>query len=115
LTIQEIINILEADLFCGEDILNKDILSACGSDLMSDVLAFVKDHTILLTGLTNPHVIRTAEMMDIAAIVFVRGKRPSEEIIQMAADRNIAVLMTRHSLFVACGLLYQSGLRGEVL
>lgn len=115
MTIIEIMDILDAELLCGQEIIDKEILCACGSDLMSDVLAFVKDYTILLTGLTNPQVIRTAEMMDIPAIVFVRGKRPAEEVIKMAADRKMAVLMTKYKMFTACGLLYQSGLRGDVI
>jgi len=115
LTILEIMEILDAELLCGQEIIDKEILYACGSDLMSDVLAFVKDHTVLLTGLTNPQVVRTAEMMDISAIVFVRGKRPADEVIQMAAERKMAVLLTKYTMFTACGLLYQGGLRGDVI
>jgi len=94
--------------------LQEEILSACGSDLMSDVLAFVKEKTVLLTGLTNPHVVRTAEMLDVSAIVFVRGKKPTEDILRMAIDRKIAILTTSHTLYVACGILYQNGLPGGV-
>ena len=73
--------------------------------MMSDVLAFVKDQTVLVTGLTNPHVIRTAEMLDVSCIVFCRGKKPDEEMLEMARERDIVVLSTRHTMYVACGLL----------
>lgn len=108
--IKELTILLEAQFLCGEN-LDKEVLSACGSDLMSDVLTFVNEQTVLLTGLTNTQVIRTAEMVDIPVIVFVRGKMPSEDVIQMAAERNIALLMTRYTMFEACGLLYQSGIK----
>lgn len=87
-----------------------EIMSACGSDLMSDVLAFVKEQGILLTGLVNPQVIRTAEMMDIRAIVFVRGKNPDEDMIKLAEERDIVLMSTEVPMFVACGILYSNGL-----
>lgn len=105
--------LLDAHLIVGEDLLDHEVLSACGSDLMSDVLAFVKEQTVLLTGLNNPQVIRTAEMLDVSAIVFVRGKTPTPDIIQMAVERDIVLLSTDNTLFEACGKLYQGGLRGE--
>jgi len=111
LTVFDIIKVLDAEMLYEGD--NKEIFTICGSDLMSDVLAFVKDHTALLTGLTNPQVIRTAEMIDISVIIFVRGKRPSDEIIQMAQERNITIMLTDHTMFNACGLLYVAGFRGE--
>ena len=87
-----------------------EIMSACGSDLMSDVLAFVKDQGVLLTGLVNLQVIRTAEMMDIKAIVFVRGKEPDNDMIKLAEARDIVLMSTELPMFVACGLLYSNGL-----
>jgi len=81
---------------------------------MSDVLAFVKEKTVLFTGLTNPHVFRTAEMLDVTAIVFVRGKRPTDDILRMAVERKIAILTTNHTLYVACAILYQHGIPGGV-
>lgn len=92
---------------------NIDIHNACGSDLMSDVLAFVKDQSLLLTGLINPQVVRTAEMMDIVAICFVRGKTPPDNIIELAEKTGIAVLTTELPMFVACGRLYKEGLEGK--
>ncbi len=105
-------NVLTAKVLYGDEMLDREILSACGSDLMSDVLAFVKEQTMLLTGLTNPHVIRTAELLDVSAIVFVRGKYPTQDIIDMAIERGIVLLTTKDTLFTACGKLYEAGLRG---
>jgi len=79
---------------------------------MSDVLAYVKGKTLLLTGLTNQQVVRTAEMADLSAIVFVRGKRPDEEIVQLAVENEIVLLSTRDSMYTASGKLYSNGLQG---
>ncbi len=96
----------------AEDLLNKDIHTACGCDLMSDVLAFVKDQSLLLTGLINAQVIRTAEMMDIVAVCFVRGKLPAEDVIELANEKGITILSTELPLYISCGKLYSEGLRG---
>ena len=95
--------------------LAREVHTACGSDMMSDVLAFVKDQSVLITGLCNPQVIRTAEMMDIVCLVFVRGKVPDENMIQLADQRDIAMLSTQLPMFSACGVLYTAGLRGGAL
>lgn len=108
----EIKEILDAEVLVGQEFLDKEVTSAFGSDLMSDVLAFVNESTVLLTGLTNPQVIRTAEMVDLFAIVFVRGKRPSEDILEMARKNNITILMTEDILYTACGKLFSRGLKG---
>lgn len=109
--VNDIIRILEADVILEGD-LEAEVKTACGSDMMSDVLAFVKDQSVLLTGLVNPQVVRTADMMDMVCIVFVRGKMPDKTIIDLAKARNITLLKTRLRMFTACGLLYSSGLRG---
>jgi predicted transcriptional regulator len=112
-TIREL---LKANVLTGEDeqaLSNIDIKSACGSDLMSDVLAFAKDQGLLLTGLVNNQVIRTAEMMDFKAVCFVRGKTPDEGIIKLATMLGMPVLQTDYSLFTACGRLYDKGLMRE--
>ena len=108
--ISDIIRILEADVLTGDSMLEHEIDTACGADLMSDVLAFAKERAALLTGLLNPQVIRTADMMDSRCVVFVRGKIPDEAIIELARDRDIAVLATKYCMFSACGKLYSSGL-----
>ena len=110
--ISEIAALLDARVYCGEDMMDREVHSGCGCDLMSDVLAYVKDQAVLLTGLNNPQVVRTAEMMDMVCIVFVRGKQPQEQIVEMAAQRGMAVLSTHLPMFSACGILYQHGLRG---
>ncbi len=98
----------------GEERLSEiDIQTACGSDLMSDVLAFVKDQGLLITGLINPQVVRTAEMMDIYAICFVRGKIPDDSIVALARGLGMPLLQTDLSLFVSCGMLYKGGLMCE--
>ena len=109
----QIKELLSAKVICGEDMLDRHVYSACGSDMMSDVLAYVKDQSVLLTGLVNSQVIRTAEMMDMVCIVFVRSKMPSEEMIELAKDSGIALLATDKRLYEACGKLYEGGLRGN--
>ena len=104
--------LLDAEVLCGQEYMDREVNSACGSDMMSDVLAYVKDQAVLVTGLNNPQVVRTADMMDMICIVFVRGKKPDGAILQLAVDRGIAVLATKLPMFAACGLLYEKGLRG---
>ena len=106
-------DLLDAEVLCGEDNLDHDVFTACGSDMMSDVLAYVKDQAVLLTGLMNPQVIRTAEMMDMVCIVFVRAKKPSEAMVEMAADSGIIVMSTEKRMYEACGMLYSNGLVGK--
>ncbi|MDR3130347.1 MAG: hypothetical protein LBU18_02245 [Treponema sp.] len=109
--VTEAINILEGQFFCGNDKADLVVTSACGADLMSDVMAFVKDRVLLLTGLVNPQVIRTAELLDIHCIIFVRGKSPSRDMIDMAEESNIILGGTRLPMFLACGKLYEAGLK----
>ncbi len=106
-------DLLEAEVVCGEESLDREVYSACGSDMMSDVLAYVKDQAVLLTGLVNAQVIRTAEMMDMVCIVFVRSKKPTEEMIELAKESSIVLLSTEHRMYNACGKLYQNGLVGK--
>ena len=88
MTVRDIQKILRADLLCEGDHLDAQVHTACGSDMMSDVLAYVKDQSVLLTGLVNAQVVRTAEMMDMLCIVFIRGKRPDDAIPSGAAARH---------------------------
>lgn len=111
--ISTIRDLLDAKIVCGEDMIDDDVFSACGSDMMSDVLAYVKDQAVLLTGLVNSQVIRTAEMMDMVCIVFVRSKQPTAEMIQLAKDHGMAVMTTDMRLYEACGKLYVNGLIGN--
>ena len=106
-TIKEL---LKAEVVCGEDQLDNEVYSACGSDMMSDVLAYVKDQAVLLTGLVNTQVVRTAEMMDMVCIVFVCSKSPTAEMIELAKDHGIVLLKTTKRMYEACGKLYAGGL-----
>ena len=112
MTIRDAMNAAHARVLVGEDRLDAPVDTACGSDLMSDVLAFVKEKTVLITGLINPHVVRTSEMLDITCIVFSRGKMPSEEILEMAEEVGIAVISSPLTTYTACGELYLHGLPG---
>ncbi|MDD4699393.1 MAG: DRTGG domain-containing protein [Oscillospiraceae bacterium] len=113
MTVKDVKEILKAEIICGEENLDTEVRTACGADMMSDVLAFVKDQSVLLTGLVNPQVVRTAEMMDMHCIVFVRGKVPDESVISLAKERGeIVLLKTPYRMFTACGLLFSNGLRG---
>ena len=109
-TIREL---LHADVLVGEERMGDHVYSACGSDMMSDVLAYVKDQAVLLTGLVNPQSIRTAEMMDIVCIVLVRGKEPTPAMIELATERHLPLLGTQKRMFSACGILYSAGLLQE--
>lgn len=111
--IETIQKLLDAQVLCGSENLQTDIHTACGSDMMSDVLAYVKDQAVLLTGLVNAQVIRTAEMMDMKCIVFVRSKRPSQDMLELAAESGMAVLTTPRRMYEACGILYSNGLKGN--
>ncbi|GHV95460.1 hypothetical protein AGMMS50293_17800 [Spirochaetia bacterium] len=111
MTVAEAVTILEGQFFSGEDKSNLEVFSACGADLMSDVMAFVKDRVLLLTGLVNPQVIRTAELLDIHAIIFVRGKAPSRDMIEMAEESDIILAGTKLPMFLSCGKIYEAGLK----
>ena len=110
--VQNIVNILKAEILAEGD-LQEEVKTACGSDMMSDVLAFVKDQSVLLTGLVNPQVVRTAEMMDMHCLIFVRGKRPDFAMINMAQERDIVMMTTPLRMYSACGRLYTAGLQGK--
>jgi len=112
MTLKEVKDILEAEIIVGFDNLNTELKIGCGCDLMSDVLAFIKSESLLLTGLTNPQVVRTAEMADVKAICFVRGKKPSEETIKLAKSKKLSLLTTHLPMFESCGRLYKNGLIG---
>ena len=108
--ISTIKELLEAEVVCCEEGLARHVYSACGSDMMSDVLAYVKDQAVLITGLVNSQVIRTAEMMDMHCIVFVRSKIPTAEMLELARESGIVILTTSKRMYEACGKLYANGL-----
>lgn len=103
---------LQAEVLSGHEALEREVLLAHAADMMSDVLAFSHPGSLLLTGLANPQVVRTAEVAGIRAVVFVRGKRPSEAVTLLAQEFDLPLMTTAHSMFDACGLLFARGLRG---
>ena len=112
--IKDIQHLLDAKLLChGDTSLDKEVTSAFGCDLMSDVLAYVKDQSVLLTGLVNPQVIRTAIMLDMVCVVFVRSKTPTDEILALAEESGIVVMSTTKTLYESCGIIYSNGLSGK--
>ncbi|MBN2139196.1 MAG: hypothetical protein JW720_15425 [Sedimentisphaerales bacterium] len=112
MTIEDIRRILEAEVVAGEYLLGQKVATVCGSDLMSDVLAFARPKAVLLTGMTNSQVVRTAEMADLAGICFVRDKRPGQETVELAESKDIPLLTTPLSMFESCGRLWKEGFVG---
>ncbi|NLM75848.1 MAG: hypothetical protein GX187_07125 [Clostridiaceae bacterium] len=111
--ISEIAQAINGEILTKNHDNELDIKSACSADLMSDVMAFSKENAMLLTGLINPQVVRTAEMMDMKVIVFVRGKKPTESMIELAEEKGIALIATEYPLFEASGRLYEKGIQGS--
>ncbi len=105
--------LLTAQVICCEDQLDREAVGACASDMMSDVLALGKGKSVLITGLLNPQVVRTAEMMDMSCIIFVRRKNPDNTIVRLAKDRDIVLMSTDAPMYQVCGTLYSAGLSGE--
>ena len=111
MTLSEMTTLLKAQVRCGHAMNDRELQTAFAGDLLSDVLALGQQPDVLLTGLVNPQVIRTAEMLDIPCIIFSRGKLPSEEMLEMAADTGVAVLATNMTSYQVSGELYARGLR----
>ena len=110
MNIEELIDIVDGKLCTVGSNLKREIKGGCGADLMSDVLASIQPEAVLLTGLCNPQVVRTAQMADVAAVVLVRGKNPPQETIDLANDEDIPLIITPYGMFELCGRLYQAGL-----
>jgi predicted transcriptional regulator len=108
--LSEVVKILSCEVFCCESEINAVVAYGCASDLMSDVLAFSKTGALLLTGLVNAQTVHTAFIAEIKAIVFVRGKKPDKELVNMAREKRIPLLGTPYSMYEASGILYQTGL-----
>jgi predicted transcriptional regulator len=114
MTLEEMKDILGAEVVVGSDCMDIEIRDAFAADLLSDVLAFAKEGTILITGITNPQVVRTAEMLELVGIVFVRGKKPDAETMKLAQIKKVPILSTRYIMFETCGRLFKNGLSGCV-
>lgn len=108
--LREVLSVIEGKTISKEVDLDMEIQMGCGADLMSDVLAFTHEGTLLMSGLTNPQVVRTAEMVGIKAIVFVRAKVPPPETITLAEEKGIPLLTSKYTMFETCGRLYKAGL-----
>jgi len=110
--LKDIARILEAEVLTCEDKLNCTVEAACGCDLISDMLAFTKEKMIVLTGLVSPQIIRAAEMVDLSGVVFVRGKRPTPDIIELSEELGIPIMCTHYPLYESAGLLFAAALPG---
>src|SRR5512146_283823 len=110
MNIRALIRIIEGTLITKTPNLNREVKGACGADLMSDVLASIQPDAVLLTGLCNPQVVRTAQMADVTAIVLVRGKNPPQETIDLANQECIPLIKTPFGMFELCGRLHRAGL-----
>ena len=108
--LQEIVELIYGKVLTDDNDLQAEVQGGCGADLMSDVLASVQPQAVLLTGLCNPQVVRTAQMADVAAIVFVRGKVPTQDVIDLANSEKIPLITTPYGMFELCGRLYKAGL-----
>jgi len=110
--LREVISIIDGKVISKDIDLDEEAQVGCGSDLMSDVLAFSREGAIMMTGQTNPQAVRTAELAGIVAIVFVRGKLPPPESVALADEKGISLLASKYTMFETCGRLYQAGLMG---
>ena len=111
--ISTIASLLKAKVHSCENLLDAEVYEACGSDMMSDVLAYVKNQAVLLSGLVNAQVVRTADMMDMRCIVLVRSKVPTSDMIELAEESGIVLLSTDLRMYEACGILYVNGLQAS--
>ncbi len=114
MNLREVKEILDAEVVVGQDQLDREVKAGASADSLSDALAFARPGSLLLTGVTNPHIIRTSDVLDITAVVIVRGKRPLAETVRLARELRIPVLLTRYILYEAAGRLYARGLVGCV-
>lgn len=108
--LKDVVQIIEGKVLTRAANLGREVEGGCGADLMSDVLASVQPQAVLLTGLCNPQVVRTAQMADVAAIVFVRGKTPTQDMIDLANEEQIPLITAPYGMFEVCGRLYSAGL-----
>ena len=113
--LREVLQIIEGKLISRKADLAQDVSMGGGADLMSDVLAFGQEGMLLMTGLTHPQVVRTAEMAGVAALVFVRGKVPPPETIALADEKGMPLLASKYTMFETCGRLYAAGLSASTL
>lgn len=111
MTLKDVVALLEGEVLFPEADLDRDVPCAFASDMISDILMCTKEPTLLLTGLTNNQVIRLSDMIDLTGIIFVRGKKPLDDVIEMAAERGLPIITTRFTLYRSSGMLFGAGLR----
>jgi predicted transcriptional regulator len=111
MTISEIQTLLNAEIICGTDKISQTVDRAFASDLMSDVLTLKSNQIMLLTGLCNIQTIRTMEMADLNTVIFVRGKKATEDMIDIAEENDMIVLQTDYSMFRTSGILWEAGIK----
>ncbi len=110
--IKDILKILNGELVVGEDKLDLDIQVAGASDMISDILLMAKAGMMILTGLNSPQIIRSASMLDVKAVVVVRGKFPLPKMIEMASQYGVVLMTTKFGMYKSCGVLYSNGVKG---
>ena len=114
MTLHEIKDLLQCEVLAGGDNLQVDVTQVVASDGMSEILAFARSKELMITGLTNIQSVRTADVADVLAIVYIRGKRPNEKAIEFAKEKGIPVLATELGMFDVCGILREHGLKGAM-
>lgn len=112
MNLKDVAQILDAEVLCCEDQLEREVKTCFACDMVSEMLLHVKSNTLLITSLTNAHILHAAQVMDALAVVFVGGKKPEESIIKKAEQNGIPLMSTKKLIFESCGLLYENGLRG---
>ena len=112
MTLEEVKTFLEADVLCGQHWLDRDVKSCFACDMISEMLLYVTSGALLITSLTNAHVLHTAQIMEACGVVFVGGKKPDQAFIEQSDQNNIPLLSTKHLVFQCCGLLFSNGLQG---
>ncbi|HHX48845.1 MAG TPA: hypothetical protein GX709_00390 [Clostridiales bacterium] len=108
--IVDVAKLLNAEIVAGDATKEKEVTCIFASDLMSDVLAFARDEDVLISGLSNPQLVRTAALLDMHCIILVRGKAATDDIISLCDKKGIACLTTKLGMYEACGLLFQKNL-----
>jgi predicted transcriptional regulator len=109
--LSEVQKILEADVLCGDDLLHKEARGCFACDLVSEMLLYIAPNMLVITSLTNIHIVHTAQVMDAVGVVFVGGKRPDESVIMNSEMCNIPLFTTKHLTFECCGRLFLNNLK----
>lgn len=112
MTLRRVKELIDCKVVCGEDLLDAEVITAGASDMMSDVLAFGQPGLLLLTGLKSAQSVRTADIAELAGIVYVRGKHPEDDAVALAKEKRLVLMTTDLMMFEACGRLYAAGVRG---